>query len=74
MSVDEKFVDINKFPCYNPIHRKTIDEVGTSDKGGGSMKIELKTLNQIKKELSKIDWDFWLRVGTFLAAVWNALK
>lgn len=38
------------------------------------MKIDSKTLNRVKKELSKIDRDFRLRVGTFLAAVWNALK
>ena len=37
------------------------------------MKINLKKIVR-KIDLSKIDWDFWLRVGTFLAAVWNALK
>ena len=38
------------------------------------MKIDSKTLRNIKKKLSKIDWNFWLNVGTFLATLWGALK
>ena len=36
-----------------------------------AVKINLRTL---KKELSKIDWNFWLQVGTFLATLYGALK
>ena len=38
------------------------------------MKIDSKTLRNIKKKLSKIDWNFRLNVGTFLATLWGALK
>ena len=50
------------------------DEVGTSGKGGGSMKIDLKPLKRVAKRLSKVDWKFWLEVGTFLATLYGALK
>ena len=36
-----------------------------------AIKINLKKL---KKELSKIDWNFRLQVGTFLATLYGALK
>ncbi len=69
------------FSCYNPIHRKTIDEVGTSDKGGGSMKIGSKRFDltisfklTLKCDLAKADWTFLLQVGTFLATLYGALK
>ena len=38
------------------------------------MKIDSETLNRIKKELSKIDWNFWLQVGTFLVTLYSAVK
>ena len=37
------------------------------------MKVDLKKFVRTIRR-ANIDWDFWLRVGTFLAAVWNALK
>ena len=52
---------------------KTIDEVGTSEQGGGSMKIVLKQIIR-KIGRAKIDWNFWLQVGTFLATLYGALK
>ena len=38
-----------------------------------AMKIGFKKIVR-KIRRANVDWDFWLRVGTFLAAVWNALK
>lgn len=60
---------------------KTTDDVGTSVKEVVVMKIgwkrfELKVKLQltIKIDLKKIDWNFWLSVGTFLATLYGALK
>lgn len=38
------------------------------------MKIGLKTVDRIAKKLSRIDWNFWLSVGTFLATLYGAIK
>ena len=59
----------------------TIDEVGTSDKGGGSMKIGSKkfelTINlklTLTIDLKNPDWNFLINLGTFLATLWGVLK
>ena len=37
------------------------------------VKVDLKTIVR-KIGRAKIDWNFWLNVGTFLATLWSALK
>ena len=39
-----------------------------------TIKINRKTIKRIKIALKNVDWDFWLKFGTFLATLWGALK